>query len=179
MWQPASNWLHEGDNLIQGWGNPSAELVGYLYKYTQWVPASFLQKVLELTEKNLRAVNRPMDPFVLLCYMRLANIIPEPLKGHILQRLREDVPQVIEVDESKWSKWYIKPYWFAKSPSSPVSDIIKQDVIRGLEYEIRNLSDEDFIPLHWNTSEEEAKTWKSILTLDVLRAVHNYYMLEA
>jgi hypothetical protein len=178
MWQPASNWLHEGDKLIQGWGNPSAELVGYLYKYRQWVPASFLQKALELTEKNLRSVHRPMDPFVLLCYMKIANMIPEPLKGHILQRLREDVPQVIEVDESKWAKWCIKPYWFAKSPCSPVSDIIKQDVLRSLQYEIRNLSAEGFISLHWKASEEQAIAWKSILTLDVLRAVHDYYMLE-
>jgi hypothetical protein len=176
--QPASNWLHKGDKLIQGWGNPSAELVGYLYKYRQWVPASFLQKVLGLTEKNLSSVHRPMDPFVLLCYMRLANIIPEPLKGHILQRLREDAHQVIEVDESKWAKWCIKPYWFAKSPSGPVSDIIKQDVIRSLKYEIRNLSAEGFIPLHWKASEEQAIAWKSILTLDVLRAVHEYNMLE-
>ncbi|MWC29195.1 hypothetical protein [Paenibacillus sp. MMS18-CY102] len=178
MWQPASDWLHEGDNLIQGWGNPSAELVGYLYKYRQWVPASFLQKALDLAEKNLSAVTRPMDPFVLLCYMRLADIVPDPLKKVILQKLYEDVPKVIEADESKWPNWCIKPYWFAKSPSSPVSGLIKRDVIRSLDYEIRNLTNEGFIPLHWNASEEDTKAWRSILTLDVLRALRDYNMLE-
>lgn len=178
LWQPASNWLHEGEDLVQGWGNPSAELVGYLYEYNNWVPASYLQNLIDITVKNLRLVNRPMDTFVLLCYMRLADIIFEPLKGLIIQRLREDVPRAIEVDASKWANWCTKPYWFAKSPSSPVSDIIGQDVIRNLQYEIQNQTDEGFFPLHWHDSEENTKTWRSIITLDVLNALRNYNMIE-
>lgn len=178
LWQPASNRLHEGDDIVIGWGNPSAELVGYLYHYQDIVPINFLREVVVKATNNLMVVERPMDPFVLFCYMRLSTFVSAHLKEMIIQRLREDVPRVIEVDPSKWSNWCVKPYWFAISPTSPVGDIIEQDVIRNLEFEIENQSEEGFFPPHWHDNEDNLKTWRSILTLDVLKALHNYHMID-
>jgi hypothetical protein len=178
LWQPAFNWLHEEANLVQGWGNPGAELVGYLLHYQELVLSAFLKHVLDMTVRNLMLVERPMDTFVLLCYMRLAKFAPEALNELIIQRLREDVPKVIEIDPRKWSKWCTKPYWFAISPTSLVGDIIKQDVIRNLEYEIQNQTEDGFFPPHWNDTEENLRIWRSILTIDVLKALRNYNMID-
>ncbi|ANE45851.1 hypothetical protein SY83_05510 [Paenibacillus swuensis] len=178
LWQPAFNWLHEEVNLVQSWGNPSAELVGYLNHYKEIVSNTFLDKLLNITARNMLLVKRPMDTFVLLCYMRLVKFAPDGLKELIIQRLQEDVPKVIETDPAKWSKWCTKPYWFAISSTSPVADIINQDVIRNLEYEIQNQTDEGFFPPHWNDTEENLWNWKSILTIDVLKALRNYNMID-
>lgn len=179
LWQPAFNWIHEGENVIQKWENPSAELVGYLYHYQDLVPSTFLKKLIDITTNNLMFVERPMDAFVLLCYMRLSKFSPEPLKGTIIQRLREDVPRVIEVDPNKWSSWCIKPYWFAISTTSPFGDIIKQDLVRNLEYEIQNQTENGFFPPHWHDTEDNLKIWRSILTIDVLKALRSYKMIDS
>src|SRR5262249_35062293 len=116
--------------------------------------------------------------FALLCYMRLSRFAPESLKELINDRLREDVPKTIEKDPRKWAKWCIKPYWFAMSPTTPVADIIISDVMRNLEYEIHNQAEEGFFPPHWNASEEKLRIWKSILTIDVLKTLRNYNMID-
>ncbi|QHT62364.1 hypothetical protein GXP70_21860 [Paenibacillus lycopersici] len=178
MWQPAYNWRFEGDGQIQNWGNPSAELTGYLYRYRDQVPPAFLQQCLDQVEKNLAAVKRPMDPFSLLCYMRFTHFAPEPLKSLVIQRLREDVPLVIERDPAKWPNWCTKPYWFAISPSSPVNGIIRDDVQASLEFEIRNQADEGYFPPHWSDTDENLEGWRSVLTVDVLKALHRRNLIE-
>jgi hypothetical protein len=178
LWQPAFNWLHEEAYIVQKWGNPGAELVGYLCHYQELVPRAFLKKLLDIIAENLTLVERPMDAFVLLCFMRLSKFAPESIKQLIIQRLREDVPKVIEVDLANWPNWCIKPYWFAMSPSSPVADFINKDVIRNLEYEIQNQTEDGFFQPHWHDTEENLWIWRSILTIDVLKALRNYNMID-
>jgi hypothetical protein len=178
LWQPAFNWLHEEANIVQGWGNPGAELVGYLCHYQELVPSAFLKHVLDMAVRNLMLVERPIGTFTLLCYMRLSKFAPESLREMIIQRLREDVPKVIEINPLNWPYWCTKPYWFAISPSSPVVDIIKKDVIRNLEYEIKNQTDDGFFPPHWHDTDENLWIWRSILTIDVLKALRNYNMID-
>ncbi|WP_142752223.1 hypothetical protein [Neobacillus piezotolerans] len=111
--------------------------------------------------------------------LRLALRIDEPFKSIILEKLNQDIIEIIETDSSKWSTVYCaKPFFFAYSPKSPLFLSIKDYVIRSLENEINNQADDGHFILNWNADEDSAKIWKSIWTMDVLKALKNHKLID-
>jgi hypothetical protein len=54
----------------------------------------------------------------------------------------------------------------------------KDHVIRSLENEVATQSVEGAFILNWNADEEAAKIWKSIWTMDALRALYHHQMIS-
>lgn len=165
------------------WGNnPGAELLGYLYEYRELVPDSFLAAVTETAMSSIRSPKKPFLDFLdALCILRLAARIDEPFMTEIINRLKSDIFEIIETDQRKWATTYsAKPFFFAHSPESPLYETIKDQVIRSLENEITTQSEEGNFVLNWQVQDEESsRVWKSIWTMDALRALHHHNMIAA
>lgn len=178
-------WHAKPNQRSDGWSdNPCAELLGYLYEYRELVPDDFLK---EVTEKALLAMStvptseedRQFYFLTALCLLRLAIRIDEPYRSSILEQLTNDIYEIIETDSAKWSVIYCaKPFFFAHSPSSPIYLPIKEHVIRSLENEIKTQAEDGHFILNWDCDEEAAKVWKSIWTMDVLKALYYHGMIE-
>lgn len=94
-------------------------------------------------------------------------------------QLKEDIFEIIEMNAHKWSATYCaKPFFFAPSPNSPMYLPIKEYVIRSLENEINTQSEDGHFILNWDADEDAARIWKSIWTMDVLRALNHHNMIE-
>ncbi|MHC0036641.1 hypothetical protein [Pseudoneobacillus sp. C159] len=164
--------------------NPCAELVGYLYEYRELVPEAFLRNVTENALANMSTIHTTEEPrqfyfLASLCLLRLAIRIDEPYKSIILEQLTKDIDEIIETDSERWSITYsAKPFFFAHSPNSPMFLPIKDYVIRSLENEIITQSEDGHFILNWNCDGEGARVWKSIWTMDVLKALHHHSMIE-
>jgi hypothetical protein len=50
------------------WGNPSAEIVGYLHEYKELVPVDFLNELTEIAVNKLRCSPRPLEMFTTLLF---------------------------------------------------------------------------------------------------------------
>jgi hypothetical protein len=162
----------------KGCANASAELVGYLHKYSELVPKEFLMSVTERAMSILRNLEDPLDCFETLCFLRMAENVTEPNKSEIINRIKEGISQVIETNPGKWSHYCAKPWWFAPSPKSPLFKTIEEHVIRSLEHEIQTQSDEGNFILNWQITGKWEQNWKSIWTMDALRVLDNYSLIE-
>ncbi len=176
-------WHPRHNEKISGWhDNPDAELVGYLYEYRELVPNDFLEAVTETAMSSIRNPQKPYQEYYFLealCILRLAVRIDEPLKTEILNRIKNDIYQIIETNQEKWATTYsAKPFFFAHSPDSPLFETIKEHVIRSLENEIITQDKEGDFVLNWNVQDEESgKIWSSIWTMDALRALSHHNMI--
>ncbi|WP_316569364.1 hypothetical protein [Neobacillus sp. YIM B06451] len=178
-------WHPRPNERSKGWtDNPCAELVGFLYEYRDLVPEDFLKDVTEHAIDNMSTIHTSEEPrqfyfLEALSLFRLAIRIDELFKSFILEKLKKDIMEIIETDSSKWSTVYCaKPFFFASSPESPLFLPIKEHVIKSLENEISTQSENGHFILNWNTDEEGAKVWKSIWTMDVLKALKNHKMID-
>lgn len=88
-WQPDTGRKYKTPSeMIVGWGNPSAELVGYLHNYCDLVPQLFLQKVTDIALRNLTAMEHPINPFSMLSFLRMSECVTEPTKKIIIEKLK-------------------------------------------------------------------------------------------
>lgn len=176
-------WHPRYGERASGWdSNPCSELLGYLYEYRELVPSGFLASVTETALSSIRKTKKPYNQFYFLealCIFRLAERIDEPFKSEIFEWLKTDILEIIETNPSKWARIYCaKPFFFAHSPRSPIYETIKDHVVRSMENEIATQSEEGNFVLNWNVQDMEGeKVWKSIWTMDALRALHNHGMI--
>lgn|GEM_PF-2017841 len=178
-WQPDSGRSYDtATEMLNGWGNPGAEIVGYLHYYSELVPALFLQKVTEIALDNLNAMEDQLNWFSILCFLKMSACTEEPIKSMIVKRFKNEIGKVIEKDSTRWSTYCAKPFWYATSPSSPLFDEIQEYVLQSLSYEVETQSTEGNFILNWPVTGEDEKTWKSIWTLDALKALKQHSMIE-
>lgn len=178
-------WQARPNERANGWSdNPCAELVGYLYEYRDLVPGDFLRTVTEKAIASMSSIHTSVEPrqfyfLTALCLLRLAVRIDEPYKSYILDQLTTEITEIIETDSGKWSNTYCaKPFFFAPSPNSPLFLPIKEYVVQSLENEIKTQSEDGHFILNWKCDEDGAVVWKSIWTMDVLKALHQHDMIE-
>ncbi|ALC90628.1 hypothetical protein AM500_13160 [Bacillus sp. FJAT-18017] len=178
-------WHPRPNQRSKGWtDNPCAELVGYLNEYRELVPDDFLKNVTENAIANMGTIQTSDEPrqfyfLEALSLLRLAVRTDEPYKSIILKQLKKDINEIIEIDSEKWATTYCaKPFFFAHSPESPLYLPIKEFVIKSLEKEIDTQSEDGHFILNWNCDKEAAIVWKSIWTMDVLKALHHHGMIE-
>lgn len=110
------------------WGNPSAEIVGYLHEYAEIVPADFLDKVTSKSMDNLRQSPRPLEMFSELCFLMLADRISTPYASEIIDELRSEIRTVASLDPADWDGYFAKPIWYGSNPSSQLYDMIEHEV---------------------------------------------------
>ncbi|WP_155922209.1 hypothetical protein [Bacillus sp. EB01] len=131
---------------------------------------------------TIHTSNEPMQFYFLeaLSLLRLAVRTDEPYESIILKQLKKDINEIIEIDSDKWATTYCaKPFFFAHSPESPLYLPIKEFVIKSLENEIKTQAEDGHFILNWNCDEDAARAWKSIWTMDVLRALHHHGLIDA
>lgn len=176
-WHP-----RHGQRMDSWCDNPNAEIVGYLYEYRGLVPTDFLESV---TEQAIASIQNPPKPYHQhyfleeLCILRLAMRIGEPYRTGILKRMRSEIHELIETDPTKWATVYCaKPWFFAHSPNSPLFALVQTQVIQSLENEIETQAEAGNFVLNWSADEDSARIWKSIWTMDVLRALYRHKMIQ-
>ncbi len=160
------------------WGNPSAEIVGYLYEYQDLVPRNFLEQLTEIAVNKLRSSPRPLEMFAALCFLSMAERTPRRITSEILECLHREIGNVVNIDPASWTGYFAKPIWYVPSPSSPLYGDLKHETNLNLDYEISRQSPEGFFPLNWNADVEEVDTWRSILTLETLVILRNHGRIE-
>lgn len=187
--EPHAPWWHYNEDqgrspVEQCWGNPNAEIVGYLHQYSELVPQDFLHMITDVAIEELKKLPDKMEMHEMLCYLRMAETLPLPQKSQVLEKLRKTVRQVASLDPNEWKGYSAKPLWFAPTPKSPVFELIKDEVELNLDYEIQNQSEEGSWTPNWFWGQyEEAwkqaeQEWKGYLTVKTLKSLHDYGRVE-
>ncbi|HHH75771.1 MAG TPA: hypothetical protein ENL03_01945 [Phycisphaerae bacterium] len=162
------------------WGNPGAEIVGYLWKYQELVPDAFLEHVTALAIKRFYKLPLPVPGFADLCYVRLAQWIPKiSIQKRIYKKVTEGVHQNLELNHKRWHTCYfIKPYWYALTPDSPLHNTLEDEIHSCLDFDIEMQETDGSAYLSFEVNGDALRTWKSIWTLESLIVLNNYCRIE-
>ena len=165
--------------LPRHWGNPSAEIVGYLWRYRVLVPEEFLENVTDVTMGNLRALVLPVPGFSDLCFLRAAKFMLPRHGDEIIGKIVAGVRSNLELDHGKWAtSYFIKPYWYAMTPQEPLYEPLKDEVEACLDFEVASQEPEGSFRLTFTVADQGERTWKSIWTLEALRALKAHSRIE-
>lgn len=122
-------WNYEPDR--EDWGNPNAEIVGYLLKYSKWVPAEMLDRLTDHAIKYLERLEN-YEFHELLCYLRLQEQLPESLREKVAGKIKAIVEHCVTVDPAQWEGYGLQPIQVVTSPASPFysqyADVVQKNV---------------------------------------------------
>ena len=166
-------------DLPEHWGNPSAEIVGYLWRYRELVPDDFLTQVTRVAMRNFRGLAVPVPGFADLCFVRCARFVPPQYRDEIIQKVRAGVRANLLLDHKKWAtSYFIKPYWYAMTPQESLYALLRDEIESCLDVDVATQEPEGNFRLTFSVTGRAEHTWKSIWTLEVLRVLKAYGRIE-
>ncbi|MBO8157149.1 MAG: hypothetical protein H0Z32_11865 [Bacillaceae bacterium] len=184
---PHAPWWHVSDEKGEGdWGNPTAEIVGYLHEYGELVSGDFLDNLTERAMDTLLSYPDEIEMHEILCFDRMASRLRSPEKEKVYEKLRRSISQVIGRSEKEWEEYSASPLTFIDSPESPYMDAVDSPLIeKTLDYLITKQTEDGSWAPNWswfgNYEEdwpEAREEWKGVLTLNNLKVLREFKRME-
>jgi hypothetical protein len=152
---PHASWWHftetEGGTVIDyNWGNPTAELVGYLVQYRSLVPDDFLLPLYKHTIEYLRSFSGAMEMHELYCFLRLAEQLSADDFQAVRPKLIDLVMSAATTDPEGWKSYSAQPLDFVKSPESFLYPALQAHVETNLDYWVDSLDPNGIVLPPWN-----------------------------
>lgn len=176
---PHAPWWHydeeKGMTIIdRNWGNPSAELIAYLYHYKEFVKDldvdSLVMHAITLLEEKTE-FNSDNE---LYGYIYLYEALPENLQKRLEAKLTKAIAQVVEYDESKWTEYVPRPFDFVRGIGKCRFGIESAAIEKSLDFHIEQLEAHGKIDPPWGESyymgdlKPAYHEWIGVLTLKAL-----------
>ena len=182
---PHTPWWHFDEEekmtvIDKNWGNPTAELLAYIYKYKKYVDKLDINNLIEYAVKYINDKNEFKSENEVFCFIKLYNSLPKKYQIRIKDALSKAVEQVIEYDENKWEEYVPLPLHFVNSPEHYSFEIKEQKLEANLDYYLRIIKEKTMIDPPWGDSfykeglRPAYEEWKGVLTLEALIALNNF-----
>jgi hypothetical protein len=161
------------------WGNPSAEILGYLLQYRSLVPAAMLDQLLNQATAYLNGL-ADYEFHELLCFLRLEKRLSESELAPMADKLDEIVQACVTVEAKKWGGYCLQPIQVASSPDSRYYARFAEVIPANLEFLAQQQRPDGSWEPAWSwgqfedTWELAKQDWKGSLTLDNLRILKAY-----
>lgn len=182
--EPHAPWWYvqesDGVRAKKGWGNPDAEIIGYLLQYSELVSPALLDSLKEIAMKHTNSLPIKIEMHEMLCFIRLSHFLSEDEKAIVIQKLRKSIRNVIALTPEEWNNYGAKPLMIVHSKKSPLAHLIRDELELNLDYEIENQDVEGCWPPNWAWGQyEEAwkiakNDWQGYLTVETLRKLKDF-----
>ena len=168
-----------------GWGNPSAEIIGYFHEYRSLVPREFLDRTTALALENFAEQPADIEMHVLFCYLRMQARLPDHIATGLSDQLTAAARAVVATAQSEWKSYHAPPTRLAPNLDSLLAGTLRPTTDKYLDHLIESQSsDGSWAPL-WTWGEQYAHAWEiakrqwaGYLTLINLRALKAYNRIE-
>ena len=182
---PHAPWWHykedTGMTIIDlNWGNPSAEILGYLYKYREYVVNLNVDRLVEYAITYLENKQEFNSENEIFCYIKFYEVLPDELKKRLEPRIAIAIEQVIVYDEQEWYKYVPTPVDFLKTPSSNSFGVLESKLNINLNFIVNQLDMHGRINPPWGADyykedlKEAYHEWIGVLTLKALITLHHF-----
>ncbi|MBM7551867.1 hypothetical protein [Thalassobacillus pellis] len=181
---PHAFWWKVYDNglswIDHHWGNPSAEIIGYLHKYKHYVKDLPVDSLTDKALHHLKALTSFESEHEVYCYVRFFRMHPDLLTPPVKRQMKKAVNQLVHTKPSDWKNYVPMPLKFVPSPDSPNYGMLH----RNLDYFVHQLTHDHFIEPSWEWNDyledwEQAKReWSAVLTLEALEYLELFDRLE-
>jgi len=156
------------------WGNPSAELIGYLYKYKKYLNKLDVYSLLNYAINNLNKRTEFKSEHEIFCYISMYNSLDEEFSSQVENTLKLAVSQLVNVNQSEWTNYVATPLKFIEIGSENFFGIEYKFIDQNLDYLVDKFEEKGKILPNWQWDKyleqwEIAKNeWAGILTLQAL-----------
>lgn len=186
---PHASWWHyldaEGGSVIdRNWGNPTAELVGYLVQYRSLVPPDFLEPLYQHTLGYLRNSGDSMEMHELACFLRLAERMPQDDFLAVKDKLTKLVLNTVATDPQAWRGYSAHPLNFVSSPESFLYPPLAEAVRAYLDFLVESIQPDGTWTPPWSWNGYEAEWQKARieiigrLTIATLKTLQRFGKIE-
>ncbi len=159
------------------WGNPTAELIGYLYKYKTYLKEIDIYSLLSYAIANLNKRTEFSSEHEILCYIHMYNTIDEEYSSQIEDKIKLAVSQLVNINQAEWTNYVPTPLKFIEIGSKNFFEIEAKYIDQNLDYLIDRFEEHGNILPTWQWDnyleqwEIAKKEWTGILTLEALLAL--------
>lgn len=170
--------------IDEHWGNPSAEIIGYLYKYRDVVSRLNVEELLDYAFNRLNNMNKFQSEHEIYCYLRLYEVLPKELSEKIKDKLTIAVEELVCCKREEWNKYVPQPLNFVKSMNSFKFGISDELIEENLDYVIDIIESSGKINPSWEWGnykldwEKAKKEWTGVLTLNALITLDKFNRIE-
>lgn len=153
-------WDYERSLKNFDWGNPSAEILGYLLKYRNLVnDGSLIKNVTDKALERLREIDEP-EFHEILDYLRLYENSDSVLQTKLFDLLANLIKKVVSINPTKWSAYSATPLTFVKSPESPFATLFNKAILhKNIEHIVKGLVNDTHWEPNWDWAGEYSEIW--------------------
>jgi hypothetical protein len=185
---PHAPWWHfslpdPGSSADANWGNPTAELAGYLVGFGEPNGGSDRIESAASDEaiKRLLSAGDSMEPHELYCYLRLYDCLPDHRRTQLESKLTALVEEAVCLDASKWGSYTPQPIDFVRDHDSFLFTKYQKALAENISYLLDTVSEDgvwyptwswgDGYPEAWERARIE---WIGIIAVKHLRAISEF-----
>ena len=156
------------------WGNPTAELIGYVYKYKKYLNNLDIYSLRNYAITNLNKRTEFNSEHEIISYIHMYNTLDEEFSSQIVDTLKLAVSKLVNLNQSEWINYVATPLKFINLDSKNFFGIECKFIDQNLDYLIDRLEEDGKILPTWRWDKyleewEIAKIeWMGILTLEAL-----------
>jgi hypothetical protein len=170
---------------LQAWSNPNPEIIGYLNEFKGMADDEFVATLTQYALDCLYALPDKLEMHVLLCYLRMAERLPQKQQEIAYAKLDRAVQLTVSTNPDEWTSYCLVPLQVMHSPQSRYASMFDEAVQRNLDVLIDTQGEDGaWSPTwHWGRFEEHweiaRREWKGILTLENLRLLRAFGRIES
>lgn len=160
--------------IDNSWGNPTAELIGYLYRYRMYLKNIDIEFLLNFAINYFNNLKEFDSEHEIFCFVRMYNTIDDVYASKIESTLHVAINKLINVDQSDWTNYVPTPLNFIEIDSRNYFGIEDKYIENNLDYLITSIHENGMIVPTWEWGDyldawkEAKKQWTGILTLDAM-----------
>ncbi|MFW9977703.1 MAG: hypothetical protein ACFFEJ_06455 [Candidatus Thorarchaeota archaeon] len=184
--EPHAPWWHfRGMARPEGveWANPSAEIAGYLNKYSIYVSPELLESINHNIREYLEE-HKIIGSWLynIMCWERAYEFFPEPLRSIAKETILTSFQSMLPLPQERLGE--IKIYWLAPHHDSLLIQVAPDIVRSYLEQEIEKQADDGgwWPTWHWGQYEDmwpmAEKEWAGKKTVECLRTLQEFDLIE-
>jgi len=165
------------------WGNPTAELIGYLLRYKRYLKHLNLHELIEFAITHYNKESRLESEHEVYCYIRFYHQLSKKDQHRLYVRLNESVSHLINPVMDEWTNYVPMPLNFIQFNSDETFDIEVKDIQNNLDFFVDKMTEVGCVEPVWsweNYRDEwiiSKEQWTGILTLQVLRKLKQFNRL--
>jgi hypothetical protein len=183
---PWWNWDNEKKqtSIDESWGNPSAEIIGYLWKYQKYLSQLDIHKLVAYAINYWNTKTYFDSEHEVYCFIRLYKHLPPEQREKLEKTLIKATKKLVIFDSISWDNYVPQPIHFADSPNFFLFEAVKEGIETNLDYLVTSINENGVWSPNWSWGQYEAEwekskiEWQGILTVRNLRILHDYDRIE-
>jgi hypothetical protein len=185
---PHAPWWHADEQsgltvIDANWGNPGAEIIGYLYAGGKSTGDPAKAELLDSAAAHLSSIDTFASEHELYCYIRMFEMLDVNDRRRFYEPIVRGIRQLVCLDAERWNEYLPRPLDFVSRRSHPLFEVVEPWAGSQLDYLIDTCEDGLWYPTwEWGQYEEawqtSKKNWTAKITIGNLLILRDFGRLS-